>query len=118
VCRLVAWSRSLSGIRRKLGFLKEDAPDGEDLIDVGEDDGQVWVPFREVIYRWRRSEEGRMAYTPRSATPINLRDPWACDHDEVSPDWYDDLEDYDPGTGGLQWSQPDGGRRVQPQEQW
>jgi hypothetical protein len=25
--------------------------------------GQAWVPFREVVYRWRRTEEGRMAYT-------------------------------------------------------
>jgi hypothetical protein len=57
-----------------------------------------------VVYCWRRTEEGRMAYTLWSATPINLRDPWAYDHDEVSPDWYDDLEDYDPETGGLQWS--------------
>jgi hypothetical protein len=75
VRRLVAWSRSLSGICRKLGFLKEDAPEGEDLIDVGEDDdGQAWVPIREVVYRWRRAEEGRMAYTLSAIKPISCLD--------------------------------------------
>jgi hypothetical protein len=49
---LVAWSRSLSKIRRKLGFLKDDEDDFEDLIYVGDDgDEEVWVPLREVQYR-------------------------------------------------------------------
>jgi hypothetical protein len=39
----------LSNICRKLGFLKEDGDDFEDLVDVGHDDGEKeWVPFREV----------------------------------------------------------------------
>jgi hypothetical protein len=103
--RLIAWSRSLSVIRHELAFLKEDGTEEEDLIDVGEeDDGQGWVAFREVVYRWRRTEEGRMAYTLWTATPINRRDPWTCDHVEFSPDWYDD-PDYDPDAGGcFQWS--------------
>jgi hypothetical protein len=50
---LVAWSRSLSNICRKHGFLKEDGDDFEDLVDVGQDDDeQGWVPFRQVQYRW------------------------------------------------------------------
>ena len=53
----------LSNIRRKLGFLKEDGDDFEDLVDVdNDDDEQEWVPFREVQYRWRRSEQGHMGY--------------------------------------------------------
>jgi hypothetical protein len=45
---LVAWSRSLSGIRRKLRYLKDD---DDDLIDIGEDeDEQAWVPCRDVVY--------------------------------------------------------------------
>ena len=39
----------LSNICRKLGFLKEDGDEFEDLVDVGHDDGEKeWVPFREV----------------------------------------------------------------------
>jgi plasmid rolling circle replication initiator protein Rep len=59
--RLVAWSRSLSEIRRRLGFLDEDE-DG-DLVSVGDDDeAPAWAPFREVVYRWSRSAIGRLAY--------------------------------------------------------
>jgi hypothetical protein len=49
------------------------------------------VPFREVLYRWRRTEEGRMAYVLWAVTPINPRDPWTCDHEE--PWWDGDGED-------------------------
>ena len=56
-----AWS--LSKIRRKLGVLRDDKDDVEDLIDIGEDDDeQECIPPREVQYRWRRGEEGHMAY--------------------------------------------------------
>ena len=41
--RLIAWSRSLSEIRPKLGFLEDDEFD--DLVAVGQfDDGEAWVP--------------------------------------------------------------------------
>ena len=44
----------------KLAF---DKGDDDDLIDVGEDeDEQAWVPCRDVVYRWRRNEEGRLVY--------------------------------------------------------
>jgi hypothetical protein len=56
--RMIAWSRSLSAIRRQLGFLDNDEG-SEDLVDVGEeDDGAVWKVVRVLTYRWRRTEEG------------------------------------------------------------
>jgi Replication protein len=52
--RPIARSRSLSEIRRKLGFLEDD--DFDDLVALDEfDDGEAWV--QEVLYRWRRNEE-------------------------------------------------------------
>jgi len=58
--RLVAWSRSSSGIRRQLGFVKDD---DDDLIDIGEDDdGAVWIIARILAYRWTRDDAGRWAY--------------------------------------------------------
>lgn len=59
--RLIACSRALSEIRRKLEFLEDD--DFEDLVAVdGFNDGEAWVPVREVLYRRRRNEESRLAY--------------------------------------------------------
>jgi hypothetical protein len=56
---MVAWSRSLSDVRRRLGFLDEAI---EELVDVGEDeDGQEWVVRRVLGY-------GRAAMT--GAGPI------------------------------------------------
>jgi hypothetical protein len=52
--RLIAWSRALPEIRGKLGFLESDF---EDLVD-----GEAWVPVRALLPRWRRNEEGRLAY--------------------------------------------------------
>jgi hypothetical protein len=67
-CRLVRWSRSLSGTRRTLGFVKDD---DDDLIDAGEDeDVQTWVPSRDVLHRWRRNEGGRLVYPLWSIKPI------------------------------------------------
>jgi hypothetical protein len=56
--RLIGRSRSLSGIRRKLGFV--EAEDFDDLVaPVHEfDDGEAWVPLREVLNRWRRNGGG------------------------------------------------------------
>jgi len=55
--RLIGRSRSLSGIQRKLGFM--EAEDFDDLVAVDEfDDGEAWVPFREVLNRWRRNRGG------------------------------------------------------------
>jgi hypothetical protein len=60
--RMIAWSRSLSQIRKELGFLDAEEQ-SEDLIDVGEDeDGEVWKVVRVVTYRWSRNKEGRWAY--------------------------------------------------------
>jgi len=40
----------LSEIRRKLGFLEDD-DDFDDLVVIDEpDNGEAWVPFREVLY--------------------------------------------------------------------
>jgi hypothetical protein len=99
--RLVAWSRSLSVIRRKLGFLTDDDDQSEDLIDVGEDyEPEAWVPFREVLYRWRRNEEGKLAYYLWTSKVTAEWDPDACEVDyDFGPDpagWYDD---YDPDPG-------------------
>jgi hypothetical protein len=60
---MVNWSRSLSPIRERLGFLGDGDEAIEDLIDVGEDedDGETWVPVRDLIYRWHRSEAHREA---------------------------------------------------------
>jgi hypothetical protein len=66
--RLIGWSRSLSGIRRKLGFVEAEAFD--DLVAVDEfDDGEAWVP---VLYRWRRNEEGRVAWARAKETNSTL----------------------------------------------
>jgi hypothetical protein len=62
--RMIAWSRSLSPIRKSLGFLDDEA--SEDLVDVGEeDDGVVWKCRRVLSYRWSRNAEGRWAYRLR-----------------------------------------------------
>jgi hypothetical protein len=88
--RLIAWSRSLSEIRRKLGFLEDD--DFDDLVAIDElDDSEGWVPVREARYRWRRNEEGRFAYLPGRTKPIMGFDPDECDHDE---NW-DEGEDHE-----------------------
>jgi hypothetical protein len=55
--RLIGWSRSLSGIRRKLGFV--EAEDFDDLVAIDFDDGEAWVPCREVLYRCQRGGPGR-----------------------------------------------------------
>lgn len=56
----IAWSRSLSDIRR-IGSVETTTFD--DLVSVDEfDDGEAWVPFQEVLYRWHRNEEGRPVY--------------------------------------------------------
>lgn len=60
--RMIAWSRSLSDTRRRLGFLDEDEA-SEDLVDVGPDEnGYEWVPVRVLGYRWTRGDDGRWAY--------------------------------------------------------
>jgi hypothetical protein len=71
----------LSNIRRKLGFLKEDGDDLEDL-DVGQDnDEQSWVPYREVQHHWRRRDQGHMAY---QLWMLKLGvDPEECDYDDA-----------------------------------
>jgi hypothetical protein len=57
--RLVARSRSLS---ERLGFLKDERDDFEDLVDVGEDaDEQGWVPLRDGQYRRRRGARPKSA---------------------------------------------------------
>ena len=64
----------------KLAF---DKGDDDDLIDVGEDeDGQAWVPCRDVVYRWRRNEEGRLVYRLWWTKPIMGLDPDECGHDD------------------------------------
>jgi hypothetical protein len=94
--RLVAWSRSLSAIRRKLGFVKDDNVP-EDLVDVGEDDDtDAWVPFREVQYRWRRNERGRMAYHLWFVRPVVWGDP-------------EDSNPYDFDNGEYSFNDPDPG---------
>ena len=56
---MLAWSRSLSPIRKALGFLDDDGEQSEDLIDVGdEDDGGNWRCVRVLTYRWIRHEGG------------------------------------------------------------
>ena len=84
--RVIGWSRSLSGIRRKLGFVEVE--DFDDLVAVDEfDDGKAWVPFQVVLYRWRRNEEGRVAYHLWMIKPIMGLDPDECDHEENWWDW-------------------------------
>jgi hypothetical protein len=57
--RMLAWSRSLSSIRKALGFLDDDGGTQEDLIDVGdEDEGFEWQCARMLTYRWTRGEDG------------------------------------------------------------
>ena len=56
---MLAWSRSLSSIRKALGFLDDDGGTQEDLIDVGdEDDGLEWQCVRVLTYRWTRGQDG------------------------------------------------------------
>jgi len=60
---MLAWSRSLSPIRKALGFLDDDGEQSEDLIDVGdEDDGGNWRCVRVLTYRWTRHEGYRLKY--------------------------------------------------------
>jgi hypothetical protein len=69
--RMVHWSRSLSKIRKALGFLDSDEG-AEDLVDVGEDDdGEVWVPVRILTYKWCRDANGR--WGPTGARPFTGR---------------------------------------------
>jgi len=59
--QMIAWSRSLSEIRKELGFLGAEEQT-EDLIDVGEDeDGEVWKVIRVLTYRWSPNKEGLWA---------------------------------------------------------
>jgi hypothetical protein len=75
---MIAWSRSLSWIRKELGFLDAEEQ-SEHLIDVGEDeDGEVWKVVRVLIYRWSRTKEGRWAYRLRY---ICLLDESECSDD-------------------------------------
>jgi hypothetical protein len=62
--RMIAWSRSLSRIRKELGFLDAEEQ-SEDLIDAGEEDGEVWKVVRVLTYRWSHTKEGRWAYRLR-----------------------------------------------------
>jgi len=63
--RMIAWSRSLSQIRKELGFLDAEEQ-SEDLIDVGEEeDGEAWKVVRVLTYWWSRTKEGRWAYRLR-----------------------------------------------------
>src|SRR6516162_4991708 len=49
--RMITWSRSLSPIRRALGFLDTD-DQSEDLVDVGDDDDDVeWKVVKILTYR-------------------------------------------------------------------
>ena len=60
--RMITWSRSLSPIRKSLGFL-DTKDQSEDLVDVGEDDdGLEWKVAKILTYRWSRNKEGRWAY--------------------------------------------------------
>jgi hypothetical protein len=59
---MIAWSRSLSPIRKALKFSDDDGEANEDLIDVGEDDdGEIRIVTRVLTYRWTR-QGGRWAY--------------------------------------------------------
>jgi hypothetical protein len=61
--RMIAWSHSLSAIRKQLKILDDDGEAAEDLIDVGEeDDGEVWVIARTLTYRWTPGDDGRWSY--------------------------------------------------------
>ena len=56
--RMIAWSRSLSAIRKELGFLDGD-DQSEDLVDVGDDDdGLEWKVVKILTYRWSRKRKG------------------------------------------------------------
>jgi hypothetical protein len=63
--RMIAWSRSLSPIRKQLGFLDTE-DQSEDLVDVGDDDdGLEWKVVKILTYRWSRNKEGRWAFRLR-----------------------------------------------------
>jgi hypothetical protein len=64
--RMITWSRSLSSIRKSLGFLDAEEQ-SEDFIDVGDDDdgGVEWKVVKVLTYRWSRSREGRWSYRLR-----------------------------------------------------
>jgi hypothetical protein len=47
------------------------------------------VPCRDVVYRWRRNEEGRLVYRLWSIKPIMGLDPNECDHDDAA-EWWED----------------------------
>jgi len=62
---MIAWSGSLSRIRKEFGFLDSEEQ-SEDLIDVGEDeDGEVSKVVRVLTYRRSRTKEGRWGYRLR-----------------------------------------------------
>jgi hypothetical protein len=45
------------------------------------------VPYREVVYRWCRNEESRLAYHLWMIKPIMGLDPDECDHEENWWEW-------------------------------
>jgi plasmid rolling circle replication initiator protein Rep len=105
--RMSAWSRSCSPIRRRLGFLKNEeekqaaAEAAEDLVDVGhEDDGLRWIPMRELVYRWRRSEEGRWHYSLWRIDPIKSPEADPSDADDFASRQIDWVDTYGPDTNG------------------
>ena len=62
---------------------------------MGDDeDAEGWVPFREVLYRWRRNEQRRLTYGPSS--PATWFDPEDCDDPD---DWLSNF-DFNPDHGG------------------
>ena len=57
-------------------------------IKVGEEEETpAWVPFREVLYRWHRDEEGRLAYHLCMNKPVIGFDPDECGHPQTWWDW-------------------------------
>jgi hypothetical protein len=70
---MIAWSRSLSPIRKQLGFRDTDEQ-SEDLIDVGEDDGVEWKVTRLLTYRWTRGDDGRWSYRLRYVCLADVED--------------------------------------------
>jgi plasmid rolling circle replication initiator protein Rep len=61
--KMVSWSKSLSPLRKALGFLSDDVGDFEDLVQTGEDeDTDGWVVESELTYAWGRDDEGVWNY--------------------------------------------------------
>jgi hypothetical protein len=71
-------------------LLRDDGTEDEDLVDVGEDDDTAgWVPFREVLYRWRRGEQGRVAYYLWFVRAVVWGDPDDCNPHDFDNGEYD-----------------------------